>query len=86
MYEGHLPNGHAVQKHSTGELFPVIIVVYGDGTKRWIDPTKRRSSPRYTCGQQEISDIAYTYLQCREVIPAGMAARQEQDYQHYLGD
>lgn len=29
FYEGHLPNGNAVQKHSAGDLYPVITVVKG---------------------------------------------------------
>ena len=29
FYEGHLPNGNAVQKHSAGDLYPVIIVAKG---------------------------------------------------------
>lgn len=41
MYEGHMPNGSPVQKHSAGELYPVVIVAYGDGTWRWVDPEKQ---------------------------------------------
>ena len=29
FYAGHLPNGNAVQKHSAGNLYPVIIVAKG---------------------------------------------------------
>ena len=29
VYEGHLPNGNAVQKHSAGDLYPVITVAKG---------------------------------------------------------
>ena len=29
FYEGHLPNGNAVQKHSAGDLYPVIMVTKG---------------------------------------------------------
>lgn len=29
FYEGHLPNGNAVQKHSAGDLYPVITVAKG---------------------------------------------------------
>ena len=29
FYEGHLPNGNAVQKHSAGDLYPVIMVSKG---------------------------------------------------------
>lgn len=46
MYEGHMPNGSGIQKHSAGELFPVIIVHYGDGQARWVDPEKRRASAK----------------------------------------
>lgn len=40
MYEGHLPES-GIQQHSAGELFPAFIVVYGDGTARWINPEKQ---------------------------------------------
>lgn len=46
MYEGHMPNGSGIQKHSAGELFPVIIVHYGDGQARWVDPEKRLASDK----------------------------------------
>ena len=29
FYAGHLPNGNAVQKHSAGDLYPVIMVSKG---------------------------------------------------------
>ena len=29
FYEWHLPNGNAVQKHSAGDLYPIIMVAKG---------------------------------------------------------
>ena len=75
-YEGHLPDGSPIQKHSAGELFPVVIVVYGDGTARWIDPHKRTASGR--CMSHRVcEDHARLYVR-------GGGATGSKRYREYL--
>ena len=46
MYAGHHEDGSGIQKHSAGELYPLIIIGYGDGTWRWVDQQRKAASPR----------------------------------------
>ncbi|QDH84700.1 hypothetical protein Axy23_005 [Achromobacter phage vB_AxyP_19-32_Axy23] len=39
----HTPEGHGIQQHSAGDLFPLVIIKQGP-VWRWIDPIKRVAS------------------------------------------
>lgn len=41
---GHAANG-GLQRHSIGELYPMIIVQYGDGKWSWINGATGEASP-----------------------------------------
>lgn len=35
MYQGHLPDGSSVQRHSAGALYPYVIICRGGGELSW---------------------------------------------------
>src|SRR5690606_16602827 len=67
MYEGHMPGGDPVQKHSAGDIYPVIIIHYGDGSARWVDPRRGLASPKQMqeLGAATIHEAAQAYMEVR---------------------
>lgn len=44
---GHSTEHPGLQKHSVGELYPFIIVAYGDGKWQWVNHELKCASPRF---------------------------------------
>jgi len=88
MYEGHMPDGDPVQKHSAGDLFPIIIVHYGDGTSRWVDQRKQRASYRipHARGREGIELRARAYQGIRHCVPDELHAVLNQQYQEFKAE
>lgn len=84
MYEGHMPNGSPIQKHSVGELHPLVIVGYGDGTWQWVDPSRRAAGVvRWT--KQELCVLsAKTYINTVRIAQPSAACRQA--YKEFTND
>lgn len=88
MYEGHMPDGDPVQKHSAGDLFPIIIVRYGDGTARWVDQRKQRASYRspQVAGLVDVELSARSYLTIRHCASEGLHAFLNKQYQEFKAE
>jgi len=87
MYEGHLPNGEGVQKHSAGEIYPVIIIHYGDGSARWVDQRRGLASPKQVQVGNAVSihEAAQAYMEVRHA-PLAPSFRKllARNYQEFL--
>ena len=88
MYEGHMPDGDPVQKHSAGDLFPVIIVRYGDGTARWVDQRKQRASyrTRQVAGVFDVEMSARAYLALRHCVSDVLDSWFYRQYQEFKAE
>lgn len=84
MYEGHMPDGSAIQKHSVGDLFPLVIVGYGDGTWRWVDPSRQAAGVLRWGNQELCVSSARTYLET--VVIAQPSAGCRQAYKEFIND
>lgn len=85
MYEGHLPEGNAVQKHSAGELYPVIIVGYGDGTWRWVDEARKKASGRISHAQVVASAKYYVAARGHPDVYSVVRRLNYDDYRRECG-
>lgn len=82
MYEGHMPNGSPVQKHSVGDLYPVIIVGYGDGTWQWVDPSRRAAGVVRWSRQDMCVASARSYINTVRIAQTSEGCRQA--YEEYI--
>jgi hypothetical protein len=84
MYEGHMPNGSPVQKHSVGELYPVVIVAYGDGTWQWVDPSRRAAGVVRWSKQAHCVAAARMYI--NTVVIATPSQQCRDAYKEFIND
>jgi hypothetical protein len=86
-YQGHLPDGEGVQKHSAGDIYPVIIIHYGDGSARWVDQRRGLASPKQmqTLAAATIHEAAQAYMEVRHApLPPGFRKLLARFYQEFL--
>lgn len=86
MYQGHLPNGEGVQKHSAGDIYPVIIIHYGDGSARWVDQRRGLASPKQMQERPAVTihDAAMAYTEVRDHLSPSFRKLLARNYQEFL--
>lgn len=75
MYEGHLPDGSSIQRHSAGELYPYVIICRGADTLEWGFIGPDTNGPIWTGGSKKTQLTAEIYKHRYDARQAEAAAR-----------